>query len=111
MGSAERKSRHARHLTGADRAGISGSAVPDNRRRRLGDVRPFRCRVQGGQQFGPTELAVFPYDAPAIGGCLMPVQDFRPSTYASLYLNADPSLDTVLSRVAEAGGTVVQAPP
>jgi predicted enzyme related to lactoylglutathione lyase len=60
------------------------------------------------QQFGPTELAIFTYDAPAIGGCLVPVQDFRPSVYASLYLNADPSLDAVLSRVAEAGGTVVQ---
>jgi hypothetical protein len=60
------------------------------------------------QQFGPTELAVFTYEAPGIGGCLLPVTELHPSTHASLYLNADPSLDAVLARVPTAGGSVLQ---
>jgi predicted enzyme related to lactoylglutathione lyase len=60
------------------------------------------------QQFGPSELAVLPYEEPAISGCLIAAEDFKPSTYAGIYLNADPSLDAVLERVAAAGGSVLQ---
>ncbi len=60
------------------------------------------------QQFGPTELAVFNYEAPGVGGCVFPVTELQPSTHASVYLNADPSLDAVLARVPAAGGTVLQ---
>ncbi len=47
------------------------------------------------QQFGPTELAVFTYEAPGIGGCLLPVAELQPATHASLYMNAEPSFDAV----------------
>jgi predicted enzyme related to lactoylglutathione lyase len=60
------------------------------------------------QQFGPTEIAVFTYEAPGIGGCLLPVTELQPSTHASVYLNADPSLDAVLARVPAAGGSILQ---
>ena len=58
---------------------------------------------------GPNSLAVFPYDREqATGGCIMAGPGFRPSGYgAMVYLNAGTSLNTVLSRVAAAGGTVV----
>jgi hypothetical protein len=61
------------------------------------------------QQFGPTELAAFSYEAPGTGGCLMPVADAKPASYASLYLNADPSLDAVIARVEKAGGSILQS--
>jgi len=60
------------------------------------------------REFGPGELAVFTYEAPAIGGAIVPVKEFQPSTYATVYLNADPSLDAVLSRVETAGGKVLE---
>ena len=60
-------------------------------------------------QFGPDELAVFPYEAPAVSGCLIaaPKEKTSPNGVA-IFLNADPSLDAVLSRVTDAGGTIVQ---
>jgi len=57
---------------------------------------------------GPTSLAVFPYDRDnATGGCLMSGPGFKPSAEgAVVYLNADPSLDAVLARIAPAGGAI-----
>jgi uncharacterized protein len=58
---------------------------------------------------GPTSLAVFPYDRDhATGGTLITGPGFKPSTEgAVVYLNANPSLDAVLARVAPAGGKIV----
>jgi hypothetical protein len=60
--------------------------------------------------FGPTELAVFPYNEPACSGAITPPEDDPVVSRDGviLYLNADPSLDAVLARVPAAGGTVVQ---
>lgn len=60
--------------------------------------------------FGPTELALFTYTAPAIGGAITPPDD-APKVGRDgvvIYLNADPSLDPVLARVEQAGGKVLQ---
>jgi len=61
--------------------------------------------------FGPTELAVFPYNEPASSGAITPPEDTPVVNRDGviLYLNADPSLDAVLARVPGAGGSVVQA--
>jgi uncharacterized protein len=59
-------------------------------------------------QFGPETLAVFPYEKPAISGCINQVQGQQPSASGTVvYLNADPDLDAALARVAPAGGKVV----
>ena len=57
---------------------------------------------------GPTSLAVFPYDRDhATGGCLMSGPGFKPSADgAVVYLNADPSLNAILARIAPAGGSI-----
>ena len=53
-------------------------------------------------------MAVFPYEKPAVGGCVMAGAGLRPGVGGMVgYLNAEPSLDTVLARVAGAGGHVV----
>jgi uncharacterized protein len=58
---------------------------------------------------GPASLAVFPYDRDhATGGCLMSSPGLKPSTDGAIvYLNAGDSLDTVLARIAPAGGSVL----
>ena len=59
-------------------------------------------------KFGPDELAVFPYEAPAVSGCLIAAPKTKATTEGvAVYLNADPSLDAVLARVPHAGGSVV----
>ena len=60
------------------------------------------------EEMGPHALAIFGYDEAGVGGCLMSGADVpAPSSSGSLvYLNAEPSLDAVLARVAPAGGQV-----
>lgn len=61
------------------------------------------------EQFGPARLAVFPYERPAVGGCVMAGPGLVPgATGVVAYLNAGPSLDAVLQRAAGAGGEIVQ---
>lgn len=60
-------------------------------------------------KFGPDDLAVFPYEAPAVSGCLIAAPQVKTATQGvSVFLNADPSLDAVLARVSDAGGRVIQ---
>jgi predicted enzyme related to lactoylglutathione lyase len=62
------------------------------------------------EQMGPQTLAVFAYDAgQGIGGALLQSATApAPGTDGPLvYLNASPSLDTVLSRAAELGAKVL----
>ena len=58
------------------------------------------------EAMGPQTLAVFAYDEAGVGGCLLAgPQVPAPSTNGALvYLNAKPSLDAALARVAAAGG-------
>ena len=61
-------------------------------------------------QFGPGELAIFPYNEPAVSGAITPPDDAPKVTGDGvvIYLNCDPSLDAVLARVPGAGGSIVQ---
>jgi uncharacterized protein len=57
------------------------------------------------EEFGSRPMAVFPYEAPGVGGCL--VEDSHPSPHGALiYLNADGRLGRTLERVESAGGRV-----
>lgn len=60
------------------------------------------------EQMGEHTLALFPSADDGVGGCLLAGNGTPwPATVGSLvYLNATPSLDTVLSRVQPAGGRV-----
>ena len=59
------------------------------------------------ESFGPTTLAVFPYEPPAIGGALVASDTKTSGEGPIVYLNADPNLNAVLGRVEAAGGTIV----
>jgi predicted enzyme related to lactoylglutathione lyase len=59
-------------------------------------------------QFGAEELAVIPYQKPAISGAITQSKDHRPAAGGTtVYLNVDPDLDAALARVEPAGGKVV----
>ena len=58
-------------------------------------------------QFGDERIAVFPYEAPAISGCLIEAKGLKPGHGPLPALNADPHLDTVLEKVERAGGRIV----
>jgi len=59
-------------------------------------------------QAGSEKLGVFPYEAPAISGCVMTAPNIQPSNAGTVvYLNADPTLSAVVERVAAAGGKVL----
>lgn len=65
---------------------------------------PLKSDSMGGKR-----LAVFPYEQPGVGGCVMEGEGegFTPSdTGARVYLNAGAAIDPVLERVAGAGGRV-----
>lgn len=54
-----------------------------------------------------TQLAVFPSDKEAVSGALFAGPAFKPGDSGTVvYLNAEPSLDAVLSRVEPAGGQI-----
>ena len=62
------------------------------------------------ETIGPNALGVFTYDVDqGVGGCLLAGEHVpAPSLDGSLvYLNAGPSLDAVVARVAAAGGRVL----
>ena len=59
------------------------------------------------EQMGEQTLAVFRYDEPAAGGCLLAGGVLQPSPHGTMvYLNAAPSLDAALARVEAAGGRI-----
>ncbi|ALP62032.1 MULTISPECIES: VOC family protein [Paraburkholderia] len=52
-------------------------------------------------------MAVFSYDEPSTGGCIVQSPTLEPSQTGSLvYLNARPTVDATLERVKRAGGKV-----
>lgn len=56
------------------------------------------------ETMGGDTLAVFGYDADAVGGCLVRGEPAAQGTV--IYLNAAPSLDAALARVEAAGGRI-----
>jgi uncharacterized protein len=61
------------------------------------------------EAFGEEHLAVFPYDAPATGGCLQlgAQNSAAPGSGLRIYLDCMPSIDAALARVEGAGGRIV----
>jgi predicted enzyme related to lactoylglutathione lyase len=61
------------------------------------------------ESMGPQKaLAVFPYEQPGAGGCLMQAPGLEPSVDGTLaYLGAAPTLDAVLARLEGAGGRLL----
>lgn len=61
------------------------------------------------EDFGGDALAVFPYDAPGIGGALQAGASgtARAGSSIRIYLDCMPSIDAVLARVEAAGGHIV----
>ena len=56
-----------------------------------------------------TKCACSPNDDGAAGGCLLKGPGYAPGADGVVaYLNADPSLDAALARVARAGGRIAQ---
>ncbi|MBL8261389.1 MAG: VOC family protein [Xanthomonadaceae bacterium] len=68
----------------------------------------FATPLQRGPADDDGALVVFPFEKYGVGGCLRRASDGpKPSCDgATVYLNAVPSLDTVLARVESAGGSV-----
>jgi predicted enzyme related to lactoylglutathione lyase len=72
---------------------------------------PFYSRVLGCQleakEFGPNEIAVFPYQDPGAGGCLMRGPGMVPAGAGSVvYLHAR-QIGPALEQVEAAGGKIV----
>lgn len=57
---------------------------------------------------GEYKMAMFPAEQPGVSGCLAQGEGAVPGVEGGtiVYLNAEPSLDTVLSRVERAGGKI-----
>ena len=83
----------------------------------LASAQPFYEAVLGRtlqrEQYGPSEVAVFPHDAEnGAGGCLWSGANAQhpPGQGGTLvYLDCMPSLDAALARVEPAGGRMVLA--
>jgi len=55
------------------------------------------------------KLAIFPYERPGISGAIVHEEKLKPSSDGVvIYLNCDGKFDTVLNRVEEAGGAIVE---
>jgi len=58
-------------------------------------------------QMGPLQLAIFPYAAPGVGGCVIAGEGLRPSSDGNVvYLQAGASMKSALDRVQPAGGRI-----
>ena len=58
-------------------------------------------------KFGPADMAVFPYEQPAMSGCIMKGDGYKPGANGSVvYLSSTIDLDVPLGRVKKAGGAV-----
>ncbi len=59
------------------------------------------------ETMGPHQLAVFPYAAPGVGGCVIAGEGLRPSAEGNVvYLQAGSSIKAALGRVQRAGGKI-----
>ncbi len=66
----------------------------------------FNCQMHI-QKMGDLEMAFFPSDPDKVSGALVQGTGYEPTTKGSLiYLNGNPDLDGVLSKVEAAGGSV-----
>ncbi len=67
-----------------------------------------RMEVPGAHE--PIRMAFFPTEGDGVGGAVVDVPEHKPATAGPLlYLNANPDLNIVLSRVEQAGGKIIMA--
>lgn len=60
------------------------------------------------ENMGPNTLAIFPYQQPGVGGCLIHGEAYIPGQQGPVvYLAVNSELNQVLDRVAHAGGKIV----
>lgn len=60
---------------------------------------------------GPTQLAIFPYELPAVSGAIIHEPSTQPGSSGTvIYLNCDPMLESALQRVVPAGGEILVSP-
>ena len=60
------------------------------------------------QDFQGMKMAFFPCDKGAVGGAIIHHEWYKPSDKGTIvYLNAEPDLEKVLSKVGKAGGKIV----
>ena len=78
-----------------------------NRAQRFYEV--MLARSLRREDFGGGEMAVFPYDEPAAGGCLQvsATAGGADGHGVRIYLDCEPSIEAALSRAKTAGGGVV----
>lgn len=58
--------------------------------------------------FGPLKMSTFPIDGSGVSGALCQGEPYKPSQDGALiYLNANPDLNIVLTKVEEAGGKIL----
>lgn len=68
----------------------------------------LRMEVPGAHE--PIRMALFPSEGEGVGGALVYVPEHKPATAGPLlYLNANPDLNNVLTRVKQASGTIIMA--
>jgi uncharacterized protein len=59
------------------------------------------------EQFGPSRMAVFPYQQPGVGGAVIEAGTLTPGGSGTLvYLNCDGRLEQAIARVQLAGGSL-----
>lgn len=65
-----------------------------------------RMELPGANE--PLRMAMFPAGGEGVGGALVYIPEHKPATAGPLlYLNANPDLNAVLSRVEPAGGKII----
>jgi predicted enzyme related to lactoylglutathione lyase len=72
---------------------------------------PFYNQVLGitleATEFGPAQIAVFPYARPGVGGCLTQQEGLTPSSAGTIVYLPTKQLDEAIARVVPAGGKVM----
>ena len=72
---------------------------------------PFYNQVLGvsleAKEFGPGQLAIFPYTRPGAGGCLMREDGLKPSSNGTIVYLPVKQVDAAIAQIEPAGGKVV----
>lgn len=76
--------------------------------RAVGFYENIFARTLNRNSMGPMQMAVFPYEQPGVSGAVVKDASYEPGTAKGtvIYLDCAGQLDTVLARVAAAGGKV-----
>ena len=70
--------------------------------------RIMAAKLPVDDSFPGMKMAMFPYQPPSVGGCVIEFNKFRPSTDGvRIYLNGGEDLAPILDRVQAAGGQIV----